>query len=179
MQKFLDDIKSNYPVRIYKTPGFSIGCEAKEARAFITNVHMCKFLYEDLGLIPRRNDASKMIKHIPQEFHKYFILGLFDADGSFNAYQSHSYGEKLNVLFGGSESLLRFIEQHLVDNNIAEFCDGGRKLVQRYKGKDGKCLSLRFTGKLQGMRILNYLYDSPIYLYREYAKYLELPYHNN
>lgn len=79
---------------------------------------MGSFLYEELGLVPNRHDASKMITHIPKEFHKYFILGLFDADGSFSAYQNDEYGKKLNVTFGGSESLLHFIEQHLIENNI-------------------------------------------------------------
>lgn len=179
VQKFLDDIKSNYPVHIYNTSGFNTSCETKEARAFVTNAHMCKFLYEDLGLIPRRYDASKMIDHIPKEFHKYFILGLFDADGSFSAYQNDEYGKKLNVAFGGSESLLRFIEQHLIENNIVEPYKNGRQLDQRHKDKDGTWLSLKFAGKIQGMKILNYLYDSPIYLYRKYIKYLQIPYHNN
>ncbi len=140
---------------------------------------MGSFLYEELGLVPNRYDTSKMIAHIPKEFHKYFILGLFDADGSFSAYQNDEYGKKLNVVFGGSESLLRFIEQHLIENNIVESYKNGRQLDQRHKDKDGTWLSLKFAGKIQGMKILNYLYDSPIYLYRKYIKYLQIPYHNN
>lgn len=114
VEKFLKDIESNYPVNFYETIGFNK--KAMEARAFITNVYMCGFLYEELGIQPRRTDASKVIKHIPKELHKYFILGLFDADGSFSAYHNDNYGDKLNVTFGGSESVLSFIESHLKNN---------------------------------------------------------------
>lgn len=179
IQKFLDNLESNYPIRFYISKGFDKTSTKREARAFITNLHMGSFLYEELGLVPNRYDASKMIAHIPKEFHKYFILGLFDADGSFSAYQNDEYGKKLNVTFGGSESLLRFIEQHLIENNIVEPYKNGRQLDQRHKDKDGTWLSLKFAGKIQGMKILNYLYDSPIYLYRKYNKYLQIPYHNN
>ena len=179
VQHFLDDLSSNYPVHLYQYKGFDKYSTSQEARAFITNHHMGSLLYDQLGLVPYRHDASKMTTHIPKEFHKYFILGLFDADGSFSAYQNDKYGKKLNVAFGGSESLLRFIEQHLIENNIVEPYKSGRQLDQRHKDKDGTWLSLKFAGKMQGMKILNYLYDSPIYLYRKYIKYLQIPYHNN
>ena len=179
IQKFLDDLESNYPIHFYVSKGFDRTFTSREARAFITNLHMGSFLYEELGLVPNRHDASKMIAHIPKEFHKYFILGLFDADGSFSAYQKESYGEKLNISFGGSESLLRFIEEHLIENNIVESYKNGRELQQRHEGKDGTWLSLRFAGKVQGLKILDYLYDSSIYLYRKYQKYLDIPYHSN
>lgn len=179
IQKFLDNLESNYPIHFYISKGFNETCTNREARAFITNLHMGSFLYEELGLVPNRYDASKMIAHIPKEFHKYFILGLFDADGSFSAYQNNEHGKKLSVTFGGSGSLLHFIEQHLIENNIVEPYKNGRQLDQRHKDRDGNWLSLKFAGKIQGMKILNYLYDSPIYLYRKYIKYLQIPYHNN
>lgn len=178
VEKFLKDIESNYPVNFYKTNGFNKNVEAIEARAFITNIYMCGFLYEELGIQPRRNDASKVINHIPEELHKYFILGLFDADGSFTAYHNDSYGEKLNVSFGGSKSVLRFVENHLLKHHIVNNKVDKHKLYQRHKGKDDNWLSLNYAGKQQGMKILNYLYDSPIYLDRKYEKYLSIPYHN-
>ena len=179
IQKFLNDLESNYPIHFYTSEGFNKTFANREARAFITSLYMGSFLYEELGLVPNRHDASKMITHIPKEFHKYFILGLFDADGSFSAYQNDGYGKKLNVAFGGSESLLRFIEQHLIENNIVETYKNGRELQKRHEGRDGTWLSLKFAGKVQGMKILDYLYDSSIYLDRKYQKYLDIPYHNN
>lgn len=135
IEKFLKDIESDYPVNFYKTKGFNKSIESVEARAFITNKYMCKFLYEDLGIQPRRSDASKTIEYIPEELYKYFILGLFDADGSFTAYYNDNYGEKLNVSFGGSESVLRFIETHLLEKHIVNNKVDKHKLFQRHKEK--------------------------------------------
>lgn len=180
IQKFLDSIESNYPVHIYKTTGFDRSQPAMEARAFITNKYMCSLLYESYGIIPRRSDPSKIIANLPKHLERYFILGTFDADGSFTAYQG-DYGEKLNVNFGGSVELLRFIESHLEYNHViqrAETPSGKRRVAIRHEGKDGTWRSLRFAGKPQGMKILRYLYDdSPIYLERKYQKYLSIPYH--
>lgn len=179
VEKFLKDIESNYPVNFYKINGFNKDAETIEARAFITNIYMCGFLYEELGIQPRRTDASKVINHIPEELHRYFILGLFDADGSFSAYHNDNYGDKLNVTFGGSESVLNFIEAHLKNNRIDNSKTDNHKFRQRHKDKDGSWRTLSYSGKIQGMKILNYLYDSPIYLDRKYEKYLLIPYHSN
>ena len=180
IQKFLDCIDSNYPVHLYRSTGFNRE-NWMEARAFITNLHMCSLLYEGYGIIPGRYDISLILRILPKEYEKYFILGVFDVDGSFVAYQGH-YGDKMNVAFGGSESLLRFIENHLVVNNViskADTVSGLRKLHQRHEGRDGVWRTLNFAGKPQCMKIINYLYqDTPIYLERKYQKYLNLPYHN-
>ena len=180
IQKFLDCIESDYPVHFYKSKGFDRE-NWIEARAFITNLHMCSLLYEDYGLIPRRSDVSSVLKQIPKEYERFFILGIFDADGSFTTYHGN-YGDKMNVVFGGSKFLLRFIENHLTTNEIilkADTDSGQRKLHQRHAGKDGAWRTLNFAGKHQCMKIINYLYkDSPIYLDRKYQKYLDLPYHN-
>lgn len=180
VQKFLDCIESDYPVHLYKTTGYNHTDIIYEARAFITNKHMCSLLYEEYGVTPRRYDPTKLLTVIPKELERYFILGVFDGDGSFTSYYG-SYGDKMNVCFGGSVELLRFIENHLVKNGIifkANTESGERKVAIRHKGKDGTWRSLNFAGKRQGMKIVNYLYqDTPIYLDRKYQKYLNLPYH--
>ena len=179
LQKFIDCIEGNYPILFYKNKGF--GQTMTECRVFITNKHLGEVLYENYGIIPGRFNASKVLKVLPKELEKYFILGLFDGDGSFSAY-SGSYGKKLNVGFGGSEQLLTFIEQHLTRKNVIKPClndSKSRKISQRHKNADGSWRQLKFAGKVQGMNILNYLYkNSPIYLDRKYQKYLDLPYHN-
>lgn len=138
---------------------------------------MCSFLYEKLKIIPNRTDAINIINHIPSNLHKFFILGLFDGDGSFSYYKK-DYGEKINVTFGGSEKILRFIENHLKEHKIIVSNNFERKIFQRHKEKDGNWRTINFTGKKQGMNILNYIYNSPIYLNRKYQKYLSIPYHN-
>lgn len=174
VQKFLNDLESNYPVLFYNTAGFCSETPQKEARAFITNLHMGSLLYEQLKIIPNRWNPSEVIKHIPKKFHKYFILGVFDADGSFSFYYNKGINKKLNVTFGGSELLLRFIEQHLVDNRIINKSEQRRKLFQRHKEKDGTWRTLTLSGTKQGAAVLQYLYDSPIYLSRKYDKFLQI-----
>ena len=178
LEKFVKNINGNYPIHFYDSTGFkNQETKSRECRIFITNKKVVSYLYEDLGIIPRRTNPNKLIEIIPENLHKYFILGVFDADGSFSAYQKDTYGEKLNVAFGGSIQLLNFIQRHLIEKEIIK--DSCRKLTQRHENKDGDWKTLSFSGKVQGMKILNYLYNSPIYLDRKYQKYLDLPYHNN
>lgn len=178
LEKFVKDIDGDYPIHFYDSTGFkNQKTKSKECRVFITNKKVASYLYEDLGIIPRRTNPDKLIEIIPENLHKYFILGVFDADGSFTAYQRDDYGEKLNVTFGGSVQLLNFIENHLTEKEIVK--NSCRKTCQRHEGKDGDWKTISFSGKVQGMKVLNYLYDSPTYLDRKYQKYLDLPYHNN
>ncbi len=179
LQKFVSDLQSNYPVHKYKTKGFNGTGESYESRVFITNTYMCgKLLYEKLGLIPNRYDPTAIINHIPKEFYRYFILGTFDGDGSFSEYSGEGYGDKMNVSFGGSQELLEFIEDYLIEQKVVERVNtptGHRKLAQRHEGRDGTWRSLRFAGIPQGSKILNFLYkDAVIYLDRKYHKYLNL-----
>lgn len=173
--KFVNDLESNYPIHYYHTPSHgSFINDFLEARLFITNNYMCKKLYEDYEIVPFRNDSTKLISNISKNLYKFFILGTFDGDGSFTAYQS-DYGKKLIVNFGGSEILLQFIESVLVENKIVK--ESSRQLCRRHKEKDGTWRTLRFSGKSQGMNVLKFLYeDSPIYLDRKYQKLLEIPY---
>lgn len=179
LQKFVNDLQSNYPIHKYKTTGFNGMGNSYESRVFITNKHMCgDLLYEKLGLIPNRHDPTAIINHIPKEFYRYFILGLFDGDGSFSEYSGLKYGDKMNVTFGGSQELLEFVEDCLIEQGVVEKVNtpsGRRKLYQRHEGKDGTWRSLCFTGIPQSSKILNFLYkDAVIYLDRKYQKYLDL-----
>ena len=170
IQKFLNDIESNYSVKFYETSGFKTS--QREARAFVTNLHMGALLYEGYGIIPNRHDVSKVLASIPESLYRYFILGVFDADGSFSEY-SGEYGDKMRVTFGGSAELLNFIESVLVKEGIAQAQN--RKLLIRHEGKDGTWRSIAFSGIPQASKILNWLYgDSEIHLDRKYEKYLRL-----
>lgn len=67
---------------------------------------------------------------------------------------------------------------HLRNNRVDNSKTNKHKFYQRHKNKDGSWKTLSYSGKVQGMKILNYLYDSQIYLDRKYEKYLSIPYHN-
>lgn len=179
LQKFVNDLQSNYPIYKYKTVGFNGAEHSYESRVFITNKYMCgDLLYEKLGLIPNRHDPTAIINHIPKEFYRYFILGVFDGDGSFSEYSSLKYGDKINISFGGSQELLEFIEDYLIEQGVIEKVNtpsGRRKLYQRHEGRDGTWRTLCFAGIPQSSKILNFLYkDAVIYLDRKYQKYLDL-----
>ena len=176
VKKFIDDIEGNYPVHIYETKGFDREI-SYEARAFITNVHMCSKLYEEYGVVPRRHDVANIISVIPKKLYRYFLLGVFDGDGAFTEYYNESYGHKMNVVFGGSAELLTFIEFTLTNEGVIDKprqCES-RKLYERHKGKDGTWRTLAFSGVPQCTKILNWLYDdSIIHLDRKYEKYRSL-----
>lgn len=173
IQKFIDCLDGNYPIHTYKSKGFE-GAIGVEKRLFLTNKHMCSLLYEKYGIAPNRHDPNKLINAIPKEFYRYFILGLFDADGSFTAYKGN-YGEKLTVCFGGSKEILDFIECYFDEIGLTPKNNRGKE--QRHKDNDGYWLSTKYCGIPQGSKILNWLYkDSKIHLDRKYEKYLSIPY---
>ena len=176
LKKFNKCIDGNYSINFYDCS--NTFKEAIEARLLITNQHFGKVLVEQYGIVPYRNDCSKILKHIPNHLMKHFIRGVLDADGSFVKYHIIERGydvTKYSISIGTNEDILRAIEQHLVDNKFAAPCV--RKLQKRHKedDRDGEYRSLNFSGKSQTISILNYIYqDASIYLDRKYYKYLEI-----
>ena len=147
------------------------------SKLYISNKHLCSTLYETYGIIPNRYDISKILKHLPKEYEKSFILGVLDADGSFSisftpSKKSNKNLIRLRIDFGGSEMLLRFIENHLWEQQLIEIKN--RKLCKRHEedDKDGYYRTLYFNNFTQCSNILNYLYDGQnMYLDRKYEKY--------
>lgn len=166
LEKFICDLSSNYPIHYYKCSNSTLS----EARLFICNQYLASYLYNDLSIIPRRYDPSKVISIIPKEYHRDFIRGAFDGDGSTTKYLNQGKYKKAMTTFGGSEELLRFIEKHLDDNLLH---NGVRhKFYQRHKGRDGVWKVLNYSGTIQAKKVLDYIYkDATIYLDRKYHKY--------
>lgn len=82
---------------------------------------------------------------------------------------------KMTISIGGHFDLIKHIERNLIDNNlIAEF---DRKVNKRHEedDRDGEYRSLQLSGKIQGLKVLHYIYDdATIYLDRKYEKFLEI-----
>lgn len=176
LRKFNTCIDGDYSIKFYS--GDSTFGKTTEARLLITNQHFGKTLVNKYGMVPYRNDCSKLLNNIPDNLMKHFIRGVIDADGSFLKYHIMERGydvTKYCVSIGTNEDILRVIEKHLVDNQIITPYE--RKLYKRHKedGRDGTYRSLNFSGKAQCCNILNYVYqDASIYLDRKYQKYLEV-----
>jgi len=173
LEKFAKDLESSCKIRIYELKNSFENCQ-NEARLLIGNQYFSNVLQNEYGLIPHRIDCSKVCDKIPKIFYKDFIRGILDADGSFSKYTiNNGRHNKYSVDFSTYQNLLWWILDVLYESGIVENKD--RKLYRRNKERDGECRSLRFSGKTQGMNVLNYLYkDSKIYLDRKYEKYLKI-----
>lgn len=173
--KFNNDIKGNYDIKVYNCSS-SYNKNTKEARIAIYNSYFGKILYHKYKMIPYRHDAQTIIKATPPKYYRDLIRGMLDADGSFSVYQSSTkegMKTKYNLQFGGSESLCRWIEKILIDNNLCT--DIQHKFYQRHKDADGHFKTFILSGKQQGYRILHWLYDdSEIYLERKYKRFLDM-----
>ena len=169
--KLAKDLESNYPIHYYDVKS-SLG-DLREARLFITNKYMVEKLYNEYGIVPNRTSIQKIVEHLPENLYRYFILGLFDGDGSFSFYLIHETRRKMSLQFGGSEEVLRFIESILIKEQLVAPMQ--RQIARRHKDGDGTWRCLTFTGINNCTKILNWLYqDSPIYLERKYQKYLNI-----
>lgn len=179
LNKFNKCIDGKYEVKFYKQGSTSFcGNDEEEARLFITNKHMGKILRNKYGIIAHRGNCENVIKNVPDNLKSDFIRGVVDADGSFSYYtvmQDKHVCNKYSFQICGSESLLRYIEQVFIDNDLID--DIKRKLYKRHKeeNRDLNCLTLRLSGKHNVIDILDFLYkDSHIYLDRKFDKYLML-----
>lgn len=174
--KLAKDLESNYPIHYYDVKS-SFG-DLKEARLFITNKYMVEKLYNEYGIVPNRTSIQKIVERLPENLYRYFILGLFDGDGSFSFYlvrdnRRVNKRRKMILRFGGSEEVLRFIESILIKEQLVAPLQ--RQLERRHKDGDGTWRCLTFSGMNNCTQILNWLYqDSPIYLERKYQKYLNI-----
>lgn len=179
LEKFNNDIDGNYKIHYY-TYGESAfkSKSGREARLFITNVHFGKNLRDKYGIIPHREDCTKIIQHIPTNLTKHFIRGVIDADGTFSHYMTKKQDynvNKYNIHICGSEMLLKYIEKYFIEIRLID--DIERKLCVRHKeeGRDAGCKSLAISGRISVTGILNHLYkEADIYLNRKYEKYLKV-----
>ena len=179
LEKFNNDIQGDYQIHYYTYGESAFNSNTgREARLFITNRYFGKILRDKYGIIPFREDCSKLIDCIPNHLMIHFIRGVVDADGTFCKYtvKEHDYiRDKYTINICGTETLLKHIEDYFIKigllNNI------NRKLYKRHKeeNKDVGCRTLVLSGKNNTINILNCLYkNADVYLERKYEKYLEI-----
>ena len=179
LKKFNNDINGKYQIHYYQySPNAFRSDTNSEARIFITNTYFGKVLKDNYGIVPHREDCSKLINSIPQHLIHHFIRGVIDADGSFCHYTILERGhnvDKYSISICGSEMMLRFIEKYFINLGILENIE--RKCLKRHneESRDQGCLNLKLSGKLVVTNTLFHLYnDATIYLDRKYTKYLQI-----
>lgn len=161
LQKFLDDLESDVPI---KTKKVKLGNKEYEAcRIFICSTYLCDCLIE-LGCAPRKSLTLEFPKNkIPDNLINYFILGYFDGDGCFSPREDTNTA---SLSFVGTYDFLIGI--------LNVFKDKG--LVNKYTKiyKKGNAYHFFLYNKANIKRILFYLYgNKEIYLERKYVKIKE------
>lgn len=178
LKKFADILDSNYPIHRYRGLSAFGNTEYYECRLFITNIYFGKMLHEEYGICANRNDPKLTVNKIPYNLRRHFIRGVIDGDGSISKYVSHN--EKLNkeeikhcITITSNENLLEFIETHLYKEGITQTEHYKKDKRHKEENRDGFCRGLKFSGKNQFYKILNYLYEgSSVYLDRKYERYI-------
>lgn len=176
LKKFVIFMKSNLPIYEYtKTNAYENS--QNEVRVVVNNCKFGKKLYDDFKIVPFRNDPSETINKIPKELYKYFIMGIFDADGSFSFYETFNKYTQIKVVltFQSVEKLILFIRDYLYENKLI---NSKQKYSKRHDGRDGDTFGYKICGINQATEILDYMYkDEEILkfcLERKYKKYKSL-----
>jgi hypothetical protein len=174
LYKLNEALKSNYEIKKYVgSQGYKT--DQLEVRLYISNKYFAKNLYDKYGMIPRRSEVDTLIDSIPEKFHKHFIRGVYDAEGSLSAYYTIDNGYRVykNALsITTYEKLIDFIQDHMIKNGLS---NSKLKTIRRHEDGDAHCVALRYCGAVQVPNTLDYLYDgATIYLKRRYDKYIKI-----
>ena len=144
--KFLDILKSDYPIRRRTINSF--GIISNQCYFYITSEQ----IYKDLKELNMLNKSQMPL--ISKELEKHFIRGYFDGDGCFSVYSRKD--AEFNIM-AEKEMLNSFIE--IFKNNGIQFTDS--------KHRKNKMFKIRKSGKQEIQKIYNYLYkDATIWLKR-------------
>ncbi len=114
------------------------------------------------GIIPRKTNTIRF-PDLPEGLERHFVRGYFDGDGGFTV--SKGSGATMNVLFSVIGNLA-FIES--LQAVLTRECNLRKTfLSQRRAGQP--VWSLRYSGRRQVTRIVEYLYcDATIFLPRKH-----------
>jgi len=143
------------PIRIFEVDGNNY-CEVR-----IRN-NTLRDSFEKYEITVNKEDREKnIIGMIPEEYIRFFLRGLFDADGCIGFLKENRWGF---CELTGREYLIKDILNYLGSINIIE----NNKLY-----KNGSIYRIRFN-KDESKRFLKYIYfpNCNIYLNRKYEKFL-------
>jgi intein-encoded DNA endonuclease-like protein len=161
--KFKKCIKSNHPIHIYTTNGYSEN--KKYCRIKIYNNILCEQLFNN-GVFFNKTTILKFPNLLNEDLIRHFIRGYLDGDGciTYNYKKENNY-LRFQIKICGTMEFLNDLQKYLPFKKQ-------HKLFKRHND-DVNNYSLEIGGNKQVGNILNYLYnDSHIYLDRKYDRYL-------
>jgi intein/homing endonuclease len=136
-----------------------------QKRIQTNNKDLFKFLLEH-NYLNRELGADKILKHIPENFHKDFIRGYFDGDGCFYFYPKESLRQC--SFCSCYDQDWKFLQNILDGLNI-------KYSICRRVQKQNKHSVLRFTGKKNIKIFGDYIYNNTCgHLLRKYNKCLDM-----
>lgn len=157
IQKFLDSVQSNSPIKHYKTNYKN----HYAARASVSNKKLC----EDLiihGCYPNKTFILKF-PDLRKDLIRHFIRGYFDGDGCISI-NLEKKSVRINIV--GNENMLKNICNHLLEN-----CNASIPVFQQ-KNTKSNIYSIQWGNIYVCKKIYQYLYkDSNIFLDRKLKKF--------
>ena len=154
--KFQKSLKSNYPY--YHDEETNVTGFSAHSKKMVSDLHKW-------GVVENKTFKTVFLKHESPDIIRYFIRGYFDGDGSISI--GSKVGNKYaNISICGSRSFLLEMQSFMIN----ELGLNKTKLI-----KEKSICSLRYGGRVQALKILDWLYkDATTYLDRKYQTYLEL-----
>lgn len=167
LEKFNLAIKSDYPINHYTvTQGYKIG--AGYCRIIICDDKFVRNLMSH-GCIERKSNIVNPPTGLPEEFEKHFIRGFMDANGSV-VENNTKYGLSFTIKWASTESVLKWIMNHLIKNKILKH---EYPLVKRKE--EHIVSSFEFGGNYLVKKYLDYIYNgASVWLDRKHDRYLKL-----
>jgi hypothetical protein len=140
----------------------------------LTSVHMIKTFKEKYDIVSNKTQNSEFkfdFNTIPKEFHRDFIRGYFDGDGSVSFHSNN-----FNTIFFNFSFVFNSLNFTNQIANIFENLFQIKPIVYKTEGKTSTWFALRFDYKRRRAfkikEIYDYLYkDSTIYLNRKKIKF--------
>lgn len=167
LEKFLEDIKGSYEINDTSVSvDFGKGKRKfKQTEISVFSCRLCKSLRNLLSLDTfAKSNILRFPLDLPEEFYKDFIRGILDGDGSIQYYNPSN----CKVAFYGTENICEGIKKYLI-----KYCGVSN---QEVKPKEGLLYEIKWSGRKQVIRILDWLYkDADVYLDRKYKQYLDIP----
>lgn len=159
IEKFLEALECDTEITDYIPKGTY--AQNEMSKVAINSKKLCDDLTKNGFRLLKKDSTGDVFNHIDKKFHRDFIRGYFDGDGSITTSQ---------MFFTVEESLGIKIQEILMQN-----CQLNKTSLRKYEDKGYDSLvTLTYGGRLQLIKIFNYLYeDAKIFLPRKHERFME------